>query len=118
MRDPRVYLEDMLDAIRRVKSYTRAKSFEDFQSDEIVVDAVVRNLEVLGEAAKQLPDDLKSSQPDVEWRKIVGLRDVLIHQYFGVHLVLGIVWEVVQAKIPPLEAAIGQILRSLPDSQE
>ncbi len=116
MRDPRVYLEDMLEAIRKVKSYTRAKSFEDFQSDEIVVDAVVRNLEVLGEAAKQLPDDLKSSQPDVEWRKIVGLRDVLIHQYFGVHL--GIVWEVVQGKIPPLEAAIRQILRSLPDSQE
>jgi len=65
LRDLRVYLEDMLEAIGRIRRYVHGRSFEDFESDELVVDGVVRNLEVLGEAAKQLPDDMKKSRAEV-----------------------------------------------------
>ena len=114
MRDPRVYLEDMLEGIRRIRSYAHGRSFEDFERDELVVDGIVRNLEVLGEAAKQTPDELKKTHPEVDWRKIAGLRDVLIHQYFGIDLV--IVWDIVQNKLPALEFEVRRILQELPQS--
>jgi uncharacterized protein with HEPN domain len=76
--------------------------------DERTVDAVVRNLEVIGEAAKNIPIEIRSALPDIEWQRIAGLRDVLIHAYFGVDL--DIVWDVVQTKVPLLEQRITAFL--------
>ncbi len=73
------------------------------------IDAVIRNLEVIGEAVKQVPDSVREKYPSVEWRKIAGLRDILIHKYFDVNL--EIVWGVVQSNIPILKAEIQQILK-------
>ena len=75
--------------------------------------AVVRNLEVIGEAVKQLPDELTQQQFHVEWRKIAGLRDILIHHYFGIDV--GIIWDVVQNKLPDLERQIRTIREGLDD---
>jgi len=83
-RDSSVYQEDILEAIARIRRYTRGLSREAFADDERTLDAVVRNLEVIGEAVKQLPADVRSREPTVEWEKIAGLRDILIHQYFGI----------------------------------
>lgn len=107
-RDYKVYLEDMLDAIQKIHRYMKGLSFEDFAQDEKTVDAVVRNLEILGEAVKQVPDSLRLEYPQVDWSRIAGLRDILIHQYFGIDLT--IVWDIVENKLPALEPQIIQIL--------
>lgn len=73
------------------------------------IDAVIRNLEVIGEAVKQVPDSIREKYPSIEWRKIAGLRDILIHKYFDVNL--EIVWGVVQSNIPILKTEIQQILK-------
>jgi uncharacterized protein with HEPN domain len=107
-RDYKVYLEDMLEAIQKIHRYMKGISFEDFAQDEKTVDAVVRNLEILGEAVKQIPDSLRLEYPQVDWSRIAGLRDILIHQYFGIDLT--IVWDIVENKLPALEPQISQIL--------
>jgi uncharacterized protein with HEPN domain len=100
-RDPRVYLEDVLESIRRINAYVADLDEARLGADELRLDAVVRNLEVIGEAVKQLPEELTRRHSHVEWRKIAGLRDILIHHYFGIDV--GIIWDVVQNKLPEFE---------------
>jgi uncharacterized protein with HEPN domain len=107
-RDYKVYLEDMIDAGEKIRRYAKGLSFQDFSSDEKTVDAVVRNLEILGEAAKQVPEFVRLANPQVDWNRIAGLRDILIHQYFGIDV--AIVWDIVQNKLPTLQLQINQIL--------
>lgn len=107
-RDYNVYLEDILEAIRKIRDYTSGLSCKDLESNEQVFDAVNRNLEIVGEAVKNIPEDIRSRQPDVEWKKIAGLRDILIHQYFGIDT--EIIWDIVQNKIPVLEQQIRKII--------
>lgn len=103
-RDSRVYLEDILEATRKIASYTAHLSKAVFLEDEKTFDAVVRNLEVIGEAVKKLPEDLRAQHPTVEWKKIAGLRDILIHEYFG--LDSEIVWDIVKNKVPTLSEEV------------
>jgi uncharacterized protein with HEPN domain len=109
-RDYKVYLEDMLQAVEKILRYCSGLSFETFSADDKTLDAVVRNLEILGEAAKQVPDSIRKDYPAVDWMKISGLRDILIHQYFGIDVV--IIWDIVQHKIPVLQRQIVQMLKS------
>src|SRR2546430_17266638 len=90
-RDFRVYLEDILGAISKIRRYTDGLTKQGFAADEKTLDAVIRNLEVIGEAVKQLPADLRARQPGLDWQKIAGLRDILIHQYFGIDV--DILWD-------------------------
>lgn len=83
-RDYRVYLEDVLGAISKIRRYTLGMSRESFAADDETINAVVRNREVIGEAVKQLPPNLRALHPGIEWQKIAGLRDILIHQHFGI----------------------------------
>ncbi len=100
-RDYRLQLDDILEAIGRIKEYTENMSEEDFSSDHKSQDAVIRNLEIIGEAARSLPDDIKNSSSEIEWHKIIALRNLLIHEYFGVNVV--ILWDVVTNKLGELE---------------
>ena len=107
-RDFKVYLEDILEAIGKVHRYTSGLSREDFASDEMRIDAVVRNLEIIGEASKRIPNEIRLKHPSVEWKKMAGLRDILIHEYFGIDI--DIVWDIIQNKLPALEQQIKAIL--------
>jgi uncharacterized protein with HEPN domain len=108
-RDPRLYLEDIVRACDKIGRYTVGLSFDDFGRDEKIVDAVARNLEVIGEATKRLPDALRGRFADVPWRKMAGLRDVIAHDYFGVDLVL--VWDIVQKDVPAARLKVAAILQ-------
>lgn len=109
-KDPRVYLAQILERIERIVSYTEPGK-ESFLGNPIVQDAVIRNLEVMGEAAKRIPDDYKASLPIIPWRGLAGLRDVLIHQYEGVSL--DEVWSIVENELPALRVTIKKILPPL-----
>ena len=107
-RNPGVYVEDILEAIRRIRSYTVGLDEAAFAASPITIDAVVRNLEIIGEAAARLPEGAKSIADGVEWRKIVALRNVLAHEYFGVNT--AILWDVVDHKLEPLERGCRRML--------
>jgi len=106
-KDSRLYLDDILEAIDRIREYLLGLDYDAFQRDRKTQDAVVRNLEIIGEAAGRLPESLQAAAPEIEWRKITGLRNILAHEYFGVSL--PIVWDVVQSKLDPLEASCLQL---------
>ena len=100
-RDFEVYLEDILQAIAKTRNYVAGITRESLAQDSMRIDAVIRNLEIIGEAAKMIPESIRIGYPNIEWKKIAGLRDILAHHYFEVDL--DIVWDIVQNKLPELE---------------
>jgi uncharacterized protein with HEPN domain len=107
-RDPDVYLQDILAAAEKIGRYVQGMSREALAADSKTLDAVVRNLEIIGEAAKSVPEEVRVAHGDVEWKRIAGLRDILIHQYFGVDT--DIVWDIVQNKLPGLSEHVRRML--------
>ena len=103
-RDWTFFLEDIQESCSRVLRYTQGMTFEQFRADDKTYDAVVRNLEIIGEAAKGLPEDVRTMMPDIEWSKATGLRNIVAHAYFGIND--EILWDVVQNKIPPMQTAV------------
>lgn len=103
-RDPDLLIEDMLASIRKIEDYISGLDEDTFRQDEKTVDAVVRNLEILGEAARQLPPDFVARHQDVAWRQIAGLRNRIVHDYFG--LDLEIIWQVLRENLPQLKSAL------------
>ncbi len=99
-RDYKVYLDDVLTAIDKINRYVASASIEGALKDEKTYDAVIRNLEIIGEAVKKVPENIKASHPSIEWKKIGGLRDILIHEYFGVDS--AIIADILRNKLPSL----------------
>ena len=108
--EPRDYLRHILVEADYLIGRSEGLSFEAFSADETLRRAFVRSLEIIGEATKKVPDDFRAANPDVEWRAMAGMRDVLIHDYFGVDFEL--VWDVVHNRIPALRGQIASILKA------
>jgi len=107
-RDYKVYLEDICESITKIRKYTSGISFQAFKNDSRTFDATVRNLEIIGEAARKVPGDFRVKYPEIEWKKMAGLRDVLIHEYFSVDA--EIIWDIINNKLPRLEKQLQAIL--------
>ena len=109
MRDHSLYLSDILKAFEAVESFVEGQSFEDFKKDDKTSSAVIRKFEIIGEAAKQVPESVKQKYPAVPWKEMAGMRDKLIHFYFGVNYEL--LWQTIRNRILEIKPVICQILQ-------
>ncbi len=110
MKDNKLYLTHILECIEKIDSYTSSGEKE-FMKSTLLQDAVIRNFEIIGEATKNLSLDFKERHPEIPWRKMAGLRDVLIHNYMGVNARL--VWNIVKNDLPVLKRDISKVLQNM-----
>jgi len=104
VKDDLAYIEHILDCIRKIKEFTSGLSLKDFSVNELVQDAVIRNIEIIGEASKKISSDTKQIRYEIPWKEITGMRDKLIHDYLGVDV--EVVWRTITEDIPALEKQI------------
>jgi uncharacterized protein with HEPN domain len=107
IRDDKVYLAHILDAVQQIVCYTAEKDYEQFRASRLVQDAVIRQFEIIGEAAKNVSSDFRNRYTNIPWKDLAGFRDKLIHQYFGVDIAT--VWRSVQDDMPVLMEELRQI---------
>jgi uncharacterized protein with HEPN domain len=107
-RDETLYLDDIQESCEKVLRFTKGMTYKDFVHDDLHFDAVLRNLEIIGEAVKNISEQTRQNYPDVKWRKIAGFRDIVAHEYFGVNEET--VWDIVENEIPNLLEIVKAIL--------
>ncbi len=108
-KDDTVYLRHILDAIGMVENYTRGLSENEFLSHAMAKDAVVREIEIIGEATKNISDEFQVEHPEIPWMKMIGIRNKIVHEYFNVNF--SIVWDTVQEDLPLLKKGVIKLLR-------
>jgi len=113
MRKPKVYLIDIIAAMDAIEEFVKNKSFEEFKNNDLISSAVIRKLEVIGEAAKHIPEDIVQKHKEIPWKKMAGMRDRLIHFYFGVKQDL--VWRTIKQDLPEIKPLIKKIIDELGD---
>ena len=105
------YIQDIIDSVKEVEDFTKGVSFEAFKDDKKTINAVIRSLEVMGEAAKKIPDAIRKKYPEIPWKEMAGIRDKLIHEYHGVDL--EIIWKVVKEELPPVKPLFLKLLKEV-----
>ena len=115
MRDPKLYLNDIIEAMSAIEQFVEGIDFEDFKNDDMRSSAVIRKFELIGEAAKSVPESIKQEYPDIPWKDMAGMRDRLIHFYFGIKYEL--VWNTIRDVIPQVKASITKISEELEEKE-
>ncbi len=115
-RDYRLYLDDMLEAIGKIERYTEGLGYEQFRKDDKTIDAVITNFTIIGEAAKKIPAKIRKYHPEIPWKEMAGMRDKLVHEYFGIRL--DVVWETIMVRLPQLKPLIKELLEELDGAME
>ncbi len=105
-----LYISDILESIQHIEQYAENLTFDDFAKDRKTIDAIVRNFEIIGEAVKNVPKSLKLEYPVIPWKKMAGMRDRIIHEYFGVDI--EILWKTIKEDLPKVKPEIEKILES------
>jgi uncharacterized protein with HEPN domain len=105
------YIQDILDSIQDIENFIQGMNYEEFRDDRKTINAVIRSIEIIGEASKKIPKSLRDSQPEIPWKKMAGMRDKLTHAYFGIDL--EIIWKVVSEEIIRIKPGILKIKDSL-----
>ncbi|HHT9132200.1 MAG TPA: HepT-like ribonuclease domain-containing protein [Candidatus Tripitaka californicus] len=110
-RDYKLFVKDIWDSINKIEEFTKGLGFEEFIKDDKTVSAVIRKIEIIGEAARNIPKSIKQKYPQLNWKGMTGMRDKLIHEYFGVdHEIL---WKVINEDIPSIKPPVKQILEDM-----
>ncbi len=109
-RNYKLFIEDIAESMNRIEEYIQSLTFETFEENKMVVDAVIRNIEIIGEASRNIPETMKKKYPDIPWKRMAGLRNITIHEYFGVDL--SIIWEIVTKNLPQTKARIQAMLKT------
>ncbi|HWZ15244.1 MAG TPA: DUF86 domain-containing protein [Mucilaginibacter sp.] len=107
-RQPKLLLEDILESAEKIITYTESLTYDEFIADGKTIDAVIRNFEIIGEAANRLPDELKDNSSEIDWHKLRGLRNRIIHGYFGINY--KIIWSIIQEYLHELISQIKKLI--------
>jgi uncharacterized protein with HEPN domain len=110
-REYRLYIDDILEAVEKIEKYVKGLSSDEFIEDGKTVDAVIRNFQIIGEATKRIPDEVKRKYADIPWKEMAGMRDKLVHEYFGVKL--DVLWKTIKNRLPELKALIKEVLEKM-----
>ncbi len=110
-KDPKIFIGHIIDSIADIEEYTEGQNLAKFSKTKIVQDAVIRKMEIIGEAVKNLPPSFRKKHPQIEWKNIAGMRDKLVHDYFGINI--KVVWKTVKQDIPQLKKQISKLNEDL-----
>ena len=105
----KVYVEHILESVSNIESFVSGKTYEEFLGNRLLQDGVVRELEIIGEAAKNVSDNLKNSSPEIPWKKITGMRDKIVHDYFSIDV--NAVWKTAQEDLKPLKSTLENLIK-------
>jgi len=110
-REYRLYIDDILEAVEKIEKYVEDLSFDEFTEDTKTIDAVIRNFQIIGEATKRIPEEVKGKYVDIPWKEMAGMRDKLVHEYFGVKL--DVLWKTIKNRLPELKSLIKEVLEKM-----
>ncbi|WOF15436.1 DUF86 domain-containing protein [Methanoplanus sp. FWC-SCC4] len=110
-RDITLFLEDITEAAGRISDYIDNYSKKEFENDQKTIDAVVRNIEIIGEAVSNIPEDFRDKYPHIPWKRIVGVRNIVIHKYFGVDT--NTLWVIINEQLPGFKSEISEIINNI-----
>lgn len=115
-RGIKLYLDDIIESSQKILNYTENLVFEGFEADQKTIDAVVKNFEIIGEAAKNIPQEIMDKYPHINWLSMISMRNILVHEYWGTDL--EIVWQTIKENIPQIEYWIKELINELEDKEQ
>ena len=110
-KDPKIFLIHIVTSVEAIETYINGLTKDQFVDSQQTQDAIIRRVEIIGEAVKNLPNDFRKQHPDVSWKQATGMRDMMIHEYFGVDL--NIVWKTINKDLPPFKEQVAKIIKEL-----